>query len=388
MEKDLEKLKKVSKEPGVYRFLDKKGNILYIGRAINLNNRLKQYFQKNIEKRIFEMVETADDFKYQATDTLLEAIILEANLIKKHWPKYNIRDKDNRSFVYLGINRKDKYPKPFIIRGRDLEKFSNNKIDIFGPYKSVYILRQALRIIRRIFPYSICQAEGGKACFDYQIGLCPGACISAINSKEYKKNIDNIVFLLKGEKKRLMKKLLKENPSQAKALENIQEVSLLQQEDNLKTKKLYRIEGYDVSHLNCKETIASMVVLSNGEIDKSEYRLFNISKVNSGDDLRSLEEALTRRLKHKEWGRPELIMLDGGRPQLDFVYKLFYRNNINIPLVGISKYAGDELVFTKDIKKAQKELITNLKPDLLKLREEAHRFSKKASTKKRRLNKI
>ncbi len=387
MKKDLEKLKKTPKEPGVYRFLDSEGNILYIGRAINLNNRLKQYFQKNTENRIFEMINTASDFKYETTDTLLEAIILEANLIKKYWPKYNIRDKDDRSFVYLGINRKDKYPKPFIIRGRDLEKFSYNKIDIFGPYKSVYILRQALRVIRRIFPYSTCKADSGKACFDYQIGLCPGACISAIEKKEYKKNIDNIILLLKGEKKRLMKKLLKENPNKAKALENIQEVSLLQQEDSLKTKKLNRIEGYDVSHLSGKETVTSMVVLTNGEIDKSEYRLFNISNANSGDDLRSLEEALTRRLKHKEWGRPDLIMLDGGKPQLEFIYKLFYRNNISIPLVGISKYGGDELVFSRDVKKVQKELVISLKSELLKLREEAHRFSKKASIRRRKLNK-
>jgi excinuclease ABC subunit C len=168
------KLKTIPKEPGVYFWLNKTRGVLYVGRATNLKNRLGQYLQKNISPRIAEMIELADDISYEVTDTLLEAIILEAKNIKKFWPKYNIVDRDDRSFLYLVIPKTD-FPKPLIIRGKDLKKFSAGRAKIFGPYQSFYLLQSALRLIRHIFPYGNCTPHSGRACFDYQIGLCPGA---------------------------------------------------------------------------------------------------------------------------------------------------------------------------------------------------------------------
>jgi excinuclease ABC subunit C len=383
----LEIAKQAPDKPGVYKYLDKDSNILYIGRATSLRSRLKQYFQKQIDDRIKEMVLLAKDIEYLETASVLEAIILEANLIKKYWPKYNVKDKDDRSFSYLIIDKRSSFPKPVIVRGRELKKFISDKVEVFGPYQSQYLLRRALKLIRQVFPYSTCQPNSGKACFDYQIGLCPGACISKISSKEYKKNIEKIVLLFKGERTRLIKTLKKNNPQQIEALKNLQEVTLLQKEQDLQTPQLSRIEAYDISHLSAKEAYGSMVVFSNNEIDKSQYRLFKVSAENSGDDLHSMVEVLARRLKHLEWPRPDIILLDGGKPQVDIVSHYFDKNNITIPLVGLSKYGGDVLVFKKNTNKNVKELIKLLKPKLQELREEAHRFCLQASKKRRRIKK-
>jgi excinuclease ABC subunit C len=236
-----------------------------------------------------------------------------------------------------------------------------------------------LKIIRRIFPYGTCTPNSGKACFDYQIGLCPGSCIGAISVKDYQKNIKKITLLLEGKKSLLLKKLAKENPDQAVALKHIQDVSLLVGEAELgREKNLTRIEAYDISHFAGQESYGAMTVVIDGELDNREYRLFKIKSSPKNDDLRALAEVLSRRLEHEEWGRPDLILLDGGKPQVDFIDKLFKAKNINIPLLGISKFGGDELVYPPGLKKNLKELAEGIKPILLKAREEAHRFGNRA----------
>lgn len=368
------KLKNIPKSSGIYFFLDKNKKILYVGRATSLKNRVSQYFQKNIDIRIAEMVSLAHDIKFIETENLLEAIILEAKNIKKYWPKYNIKDKDNRSFIYITIDKRSDYPKVKLIRERELDKFPINKFAVFGPYQSLYLIQNALKIIRRIFPYSTCVPNNGKPCFDYQIGLCPGTCIGEITRVDYRKNISNIILFLSGEKTRLLKKLMKEDPEKAKFLKHIQDVSLLTNENDLNL-KINRIEGYDISHFAGKESYGSMVVFENGQANKNEYRLFRIKTAPASDDERALEEVLTRRLNHNEWQRPDLIMIDGGKPQVDYITKLFMKININIPIVGISKYDNDRLVYGMGMSKNIKELCENIKLTLLKAREEAHRFA-------------
>jgi len=309
------RIKNIPHSPGVYFWLDKTGRILYVGRATRLHDRLRQYFQKNLESRIAEMVTTAADIKYEATETLLEAIILEAKYIKKYWPKYNIVDRDDRSFIYIVIP-KTNFAKPLLVRGTDLKKFSGasdakkgaigqvkkaGQTKIFGPYQSFHLIQTALRLIRRVFPYGNCAPAGttgnlnGRACFDYQIGLCPGACIGAISAKDYQKNINNIILLLSGEKKRLLNKLKKENPDKIKALKHLQDVALLTRENDLSENKINRLEGYDISHHTGKESYGSMVVFANGEPARSEYRLFKIKEAPAGDDERALAGALLSR---------------------------------------------------------------------------------------------
>ncbi len=379
-----DKLKKIPSSPGVYFWLGKNQKVLYVGRATSLKNRLGQYFQKNIDPRIAEMVAQAQNIKVIKTDSVLEAIILEAQNIKKYWPKYNIKDRDDRSFIYIIIPKKT-FTCPIIVRGRELEKTKAKfkQAKIFGPYQSQALAYNALKIIRRIFPYSTCETNSGRACFDYQIGLCPGACLGIINAKEYQKNIASIVLLLSGKRQALIKKLIKANPGQAQALKHLQDVSLLTGEKNLND-KIKRIEAYDISHLSGQEPYASMVVFSGEEASKNDYRLFKIKEAKGGDDERALTEVLGRRFKHQEWPRPDIIMVDGGAPQVNFVANFLSSQDIKIPLVGISKYGGDKLVFSKNLNSSQKKTISILKASLLQIREEAHRFAISAGRRARR----
>ena len=378
---------KLPDKPGVYMFLDKKGSILYVGRANSLKRRVASYFRNDIDPRIKEMVGLAVKIKHIIAESILETFIIEANLIKKHWPKYNVREKDDRSFVYIIIAKAD-YPKPIIARGKSLKNFPiDSSAKMFGPYKSLRIVGEILKIIRRLFPYGVCKQNNGKACFHYQIGLCPGSCVGAISKKDYQKNINNLVLFLSGEKKRLLKNLTKDDSKKAENLKHIQDASLLVREEYIgaEKEKLNRLEAYDVSHFSGKETFGAMVVFVNGEESKDDYRLFKIKKALPSDDLGALKEMIERRLKHKEWRFPDLMVVDGGRPQVLAVSRVLRENNINIPMLGISKMQRDKLVFPLGAKKSFQELAEVSKNILLRARDEAHRFANFA---RKRRNKI
>jgi excinuclease ABC subunit C len=381
-----EKAKKLPLKPGIYMFIGQNAEILYIGRATNLRRRTAQYFRKDIDRRIGEMVSMAKNIKYKETDTVLEAVILEANLIKKHWPKYNIKDKDHRSFVFIVISKSD-YSYPIVIRERELKKFPSSKAYVFGPYQNATLLKNALRIIRRIFPYSTCKVDSGKPCFDHQVGLCPGACVGEISKADYNKNIKNIVLLLRGEKKRLLTKLKKENPELLSVLKNISDVSLITRDEVETIEDKNRIEGYDISHFTGKETVGAMSVMINGKIAKDQYRLFNIKDAPAHDDLRALEEMITRRFNHDEWQFPDLILIDGGKPQIDHITKVLKRLHISIPIIGISKFAGDRMVFPPRTKKEIRDVAQSQRRVLVQARDEAHRFGNMARKRKMKIKK-
>lgn len=390
MEKYFDKLNNRSKNfpdnPGVYLFYGAKNKVLYVGRATSLKKRIANYFRKNIDPRIEEMVSLAKKLEFRKTRNLLEAIILEANLIKKYWPKYNIKDKDDRSYIYI-VFPKTEFSHPILVRERELKKFYSRE-KTFGPYQNQYLIQKALKIIRRIFPYSTCVPKSGKACFDYQIGLCPGACVEKITKQEYQNNIKNIILLLSGKNKQLIKKLKVENPDKILALKHLEDTSLIHNSElntfNTNVESV-KIEGYDISHFAGKETYGSMVVFIDNIPDKKLYRLFKIKNTSVSDDLGALREIILRRLKHKEWLYPNFILLDGGKPQVNFVYKLLVSQNINIPLIGISKFAGDKLVFSPKISNNMKEILNNQKPIFLKVRNEAHRFANKSSRRARNI---
>ncbi len=376
-------------KPGVYMFIDGKGSILYVGRATNLKRRVASYFRNppsGGDTRIKEMVGLAVKLKHYVTENVLESFILEANLIKKYWPKYNIREKDDRSFVYIVIAKAD-YPKPVIARGKDLGKFPYGSADIFGPYKSLRIAGEILKIARRIFPYGTCKPNQGKACFHYQIGLCPGICVGAISKKDYQKNINNLILFLRGEKKRLIKKLTKENPKQAESLKHIRDASLLIREDGgIGVGKINRLEAYDISHFAGKETYGAMIVFSGGEENKNEYRLFKIKSAPANDDLAALKETIERRFRHKEWPAPDLIVIDGGRPQVLAVSRVLRDNNIKTPILGISKLGNDKMIFPLGTKKSFQELAETSKNIFLRARDEAHRFANFARKRRKKID--
>src|SRR3989338_551081 len=383
---------KLPDKPGVYLFLDKKGEILYIGRATLLKRRVASYFRNDLDPRIKEMVGLAAKIEHYVTETVLESFILEANLIKKHWTKYNIREKDDRSFIYIVIAEAD-YPKPVIVRGKDLEKFPAGSAKVFGPYKSLRIAGEILKIARRIFPYGTClplyssDNRRGKPCFHYQIGLCSGICVGAVSKEDYQKNINNLILFLSGEKKRLIKKLTKENPQQAESLKHIRDASLLIREDiGVGGGKINRLEAYDISHFAGKETYGAMIVFSGGEENKNEYRLFKIKSAPASDDLAALMETIERRFRHKEWPAPELIVVDGGRPQDLAVSRVLRDNNIKKPMLGISKRQNNKLIFPFGTKKSFQELAEASKNILLRARDEAHRFANFARKRRKKID--
>jgi excinuclease ABC subunit C len=331
------------------------------------------------------MVHSASKVDFQQTDTLLEAVILEANLIKKYWPKYNVEEKDDKSFIYLVVTVHDEWPKPLVIRGRELERYKEVNAEIFGPYQSYRILRTVMELLRPIFPYSTCQPGQLRPCFHYQIGLCPGVCIDKADKAFYRRSIRNLVLFMRGDKKRLLKTLKKENPEKAKALQHVQDVSLLAESDlSLKGSSgimSRRIEGYDISHLSGKEPVGAMVVFENAEKDPSQYRLFKIHG-EARDDLGMLKEVMERRLKHPEWPMPDLLFVDGGLLQAKVMRDVLKQHKLFIPVIGLSKgglHAGsahstDKLV-ALNVKKVGKEVLLSSKRLFQEVRNEAHRFA-------------
>jgi len=313
-----QKIKKAPNSPGVYLFKNQKEEIIYVGRSVNLKKRLENYLHPKYFKTI-SLVKEAKSVSFKTTKNFLDAVILEANLIKKYEPKYNVREKDSRSFVYIVIPKKP-WTYPMLVRGKQLEKYSpkKTKAEIFGPFQSLGLTKNLLRLLRRIFPYSTCQLNASRSCFDYQIGLCPGKCIGIITEKEYQKNINNLILFLKGEKEKVKKNLKKTSPEKIKLLENIDDSILISHEKEDFDFGEGRIEGYDISHFSGKETFGAMVVFEDGDFNKNEYRLFKIRSAKPNDDLSALEETLERRLNHKEWTYPNLILVDGG--DIKYIY--------------------------------------------------------------------
>jgi len=375
-------IKNLPNTPGVYLMKDSRGKILYIGKASLLKKRVSSYFERPLNSRLEKMFGKVKKIDYQTTNSVIEALILEANLIKKYQPKYNVKLKDDKSFVNIIISKED-FPRVFV--GRPRQKIIKGKI--FGPYTSTKSARQALRILRKIFPFRHCRRLPKKACTYYQIGQCLGPCVSACSKEDYKKMIHHLTLFLQGRKRGLIQTLKKEMNLEAKrenferaavlrnriyALEHIRDVALISDDARESVDGVpSRIEAYDISNISGKSATGSMVVFTNGKINKDEYRLFRIRKVKGIDDIASLKEVLARRLKHKEWRLPDLIIIDGGRGQLNGVLTVLRYFKLNIPVVAIAKgpkRKKADLYFSKKSLHLDKKI-------LLQIRNEAHRFA-------------
>ncbi|MST04113.1 MAG: excinuclease ABC subunit UvrC [Candidatus Pacebacteria bacterium] len=384
----LEVLKNIPESPGVYLMKDSKGKIIYIGKAVNLKRRVLSYFQKAHDSRIEKMVSEIKDIEFKITNSALEALILESNLIKKNSPKYNIKEKDDKSFLYIKIS-KEKFPRVFLIRGKDLKKTQGT---FFGPFTQSGSLKEALNILRKIFPFANHEPYNSnskklpKACFDFQIYLCPGTCVNAITSRDYKKNIVNLKLFLQGKRDRIIKSLKKEMDQFSKkmefekaenikrkifALNHIQDIALIK-EDEISTgenSNQFRIEGYDISNISGTSAVGSMVVFINGKPNKAEYRKFKIKTIQGPNDTGMLKEVLFRRFKN-DWRLPNLILIDGGLPQINSAREVLEDLKLNIPLVGIAKGPDrDRNDFIGNIPEGVEKKV------LIQVRDEAHRFA-------------
>lgn len=376
--------------PGVYFMKDAQGRLLYVGKAGSLKRRVSSYFLRPHDSRIQKMVSEIRAIDYEETDTALEALILESRLIKKHQPPFNVKEKDGKSFLYVEIT-KDKFPRVILVRGKDL---ALSGAEGFGPFTSASSIREALRIIRKIFPWSIHSAEKigtyKRPCFDYEVGLCPGTCIGVVSRTEYLKNIRNIKLFFDGKKRQIMRELEKEMKQAAKnlefenaeklkrqifALQHIRDVALISDSEinleagSYKLKAPYRIEGYDISNISGTSAVGSMVVFENGVPNKSEYRKFKIRTFDASNDAGMMREVLRRRF-HNSWPLPQVILIDGGAPQVNVAHKVLAEFSLQIPIVGIAK--GPE--------RKKNEFIGTIPAGvtpitLIRVRDEAHRFA-------------
>jgi excinuclease ABC subunit C len=343
---------------------------------------------------IEKMVREAVTVRFEETDSVLEAILLEANLIKKHQPPYNSREKDDKSFNYLVIT-KEAFPRVLVVRGKDLDrKFAAREVDaIYGPFPYGLLFREAMRIIRKIFPFRDtcvpCEKKSGtcKPCFNAQIGLCPGPCAGTISRPEYRRMVRHLKLFFEGKKKTLLRQLEREMKVYARnqefeqagrvkrtifALQHIQDVQLLKRptRDLSRGGRTSRVEGYDIAHLGGTTMTGVMVVVEDGEANKAEYRKFRIKTVEGANDTAALKEVLTRRLNHNEWRLPSLVVVDGGKAQINAAQKVLAEFGYEIPVVSVVKdehHRPREVIGRTDLRQRYEN-------DILLANAEAHRF--------------
>lgn len=398
---------------GVYLFLDNSGTVIYVGKAKNLRKRVSSYFlNRDLGTKTQALVENIVKIKTIVTDSELESLLLEANQIKKYNPKYNARLTDGKSYIRAKITIGETAPKVLFARREEDEKSI-----YFGPFPSSNELKTVLKLIRKIFPYQSVVNHPKKYCLYYHLGLCP--CPPMFKNeqelKEYRKNIHHIVQFFNGETKKIINELEKERDRESRS-ELFEKASEIQQKidaviqvtdkrrspfeyemnpnlrsdirnnelsdlfkilnaNGVKVPKLGRIECYDISNISGKFATGSMVVFINGEKDSAEYRRFKIKRPPKvvPNDFAMLQEVLQRRIHHREWPFPNLIIVDGGKGQISSVNKILFEQNIDVAVVGIAK--REELIITSNFKiirlpKSSKALIL-----VRRIRDEAHRFA-------------
>jgi excinuclease ABC subunit C len=392
--KNFDELPKTS---GVYLFYGK-NELLYIGKAINIKNRVKNHFQQpSYRDDLF--IDLVNKIGCIETNSEIEALILEANLIKKRQPKYNIMWRDGKNYFYVAVaQNKQKIPYVFITH----QKKENAKY--VGPFVEGTALKKTLRFLRRVFPYYTSKKHSKIKCTWCHLDLCPGPNPNLI---EYKKNIKKLILILQGKRsavlnslRREMKQFSKENKFEEAAktrdrIYNLQQVMahthIISQEMQtvknlpngknattllqklLDIKKINRIECYDISNIQGKMATGSMVVFINGHPDKSQYKKFKINSPEEPNDILMLKEILQRRFAHPEWQYPDVILIDGGKAQLNIAIKA--KKNKNIKIISIAK--GRQELFIEGRKNpiSLKNLPQEVYNLIKRLDDEAHRFA-------------
>ena len=354
------KLKTLPSSPGVYFHKNADGEIIYVGKAAVLKNRVRQYFQKSEKDPKTEaLVKEIAMTDWIIVDTEMDALFLESEMIKRYMPKWNILLRDDKTVSYVRIDMKSEIP--YVTMTRNPE---GDNAEYIGPFYAKRTVSDALRILRRVFPYYI-KPYDGKKNLDTDLGLNPGIEIGKTTPVEYKKNLRKLIRYLNGERKDLLRDIeiqMKEAAAEGKYEEaatlrnqlfglkelrkkivfsdkefmdisNDQALKQLKELLNLENPPR-RIEGYDISHQSGENVTGSMVVFINGASDRAGYRKFKLRN-QKNDDTKNLREIIERRLKHKEWDYPDLIILDGGEGQVNAVKDLL--DEAGIPVIGRNK---------------------------------------------------
>ena len=418
------KLADLPKEPGVYLYKDASGAIIYIGKAAVLKNRVRQYFQKNHNQDVKTRALVADiaDVEWMVVDSEIDALFLEAELVRRYLPKYNILLRDDKSMAYIRIDHKSHHPTVSITR-RPLD----DGAEYFGPYFAATSIKKALHYLRRAFPYSThVQQVPKRACLHYHLGLCPGLEENKTSLADYNANLKKLAQYLRGQRKQLVYQIEKEMKqaaaakqfelaaslrnqlhalralskqivfSDAEFLDINKDQSLRELAELLGQRMLRRIEGYDISHISGVDNAASMVVFVNGLPSKKDYRKLKM-RLEGNNDFVHMYETISRRLtikNVKDWGLPDLFVIDGGSGQLHAALRARDECGHNsVPMIGLAKRKEEIVIAKKDaaisLKKIEKSLVkesnnfyTVLLPQnspavklLQRIRDESHRFA-------------
>lgn len=418
----VETLKHLPEQSGVYLFKDKGGEIIYIGKAIILKNRVNSYFNRNNSHspKIKQMVDLIDSVEYIITASEMEALLLESRLVKKHKPYFNSQLKDDKSYPFIQITRETDFPAIHLIRKNS--KIAENKARYYGPFTDVETTRKAVHKLRQIFNLRNCgqrKFELGKACLDYQIGLCSAPCANKIDEIEYQKKVRECELLLSGRHKSLLNNLKSEMKIAAqlmlyeKAAKIRDTINMIEKVINQeKTSKSYQrrlniylqdsinkeslqkalsdlkgyldlpvlpnsIEAYDISNIQGKNAVGSMVFFHKGMPDKTKYKHFKIKFVQGINDYAMMKEVLIRRFTGtglKVTEMPDLILLDGGRGQLNIIVQTLQDLNLSLNIVSLAE--KEEQLFQPN-KKEPVLLPRNSAAFFLiqRIRDEAHRFA-------------
>lgn len=430
MNKQLQdKLKDLPKDPGVYFHKDALGEIIYVGKAARLNNRVRQYFHKSRvrDPKTDVLVAEIADTDWMVVESEIEALFLEAEMVRRYMPRFNILLRDDKSLSYIRIDYDSQYPTVTTTR-RPLDDGAK----YFGPYINSYVIKQALKALRRAFPFATKKTPGQKrATLHYHLGLDPGLEEGKTSLQDYRANLRKLMAVIEGKRKNIEKEIEKDMNRAAKAqdfegaaklrnqlfaLKNLNKQVIFSDKEFLDISKDHaltelidllgldkiprRIEGYDISHMQGTDVVASMVVFTNGVSDKGEYRKFKTRK-DQNNDFFNMHETITRRLSEKNiklWGKPNLVIIDGGKGQLDAATRA--RNEMGqeqIPFVGLAKreeqivikkgFSGIELKLdvlqnlggytteSDDFTLVNVPHNTNLVKLLQRIRDESHRFA-------------
>lgn len=362
------KLKTLPAQPGVYFHKDKSGEIIYVGKAALLKNRVRQYFHasRRRDPKTDALVAEIYDTDWVTVETELDALFVEAEMVRRYMPRFNILLRDDKSSMYVRISYDEPHPTVSFTR-RPLD----DKAHYFGPYFNGGEVKRALKYLRKVFPYSTHTGVPPKrACLQYHLGLCPGIEEGKTSLSDYRANLRKLMQYLRGERQKVLDKMERDMERAAKRQEFEKAADIRNQYFSLKAlskqivfsdkefldiskdrglqgladllglqKVPQRIEGYDISHMQGTDNVASMVVFTNGIPDKAAYRKFKM-RLPGNNDFGHMDEAITRRCSEKnrkDWGLPDLFLIDGGKGQLAAAIRARDAAGVSRPMIGLAK---------------------------------------------------
>ena len=418
-----EKVKQFPASPGVYLMKDAKGVVLYVGKAKNLRNRASHYFSKAAaeDARTADLVPLIADIDFLPAESEVDALLLEARLVKDIQPRFNVELKDDKTFPYLQIRIREDFPRVEFTR-----QPRRRGVRLYGPFTSARTLRHAIRVLQRIFQFRTCgldiDADDSRwrwfrPCLLHSIRQCTAPCNFRVTKEEYRKQIRSLRMVLEGKKDRLIREMEKEMEEASKSLlfekaarlrDDIAALQGLGQRGDVErdvqpevfpidpkkglaglrkvlalSQTPRTIEGVDIAHLGGSDTVASLVSFIDGLPFKPGYRRYRIKSVQGIDDFASIREVVTRRFRNAHLRRsgddehvfPDILLIDGGKGQLNAALDAFAVLGVEPPcLISLAK-REEEIYRPGDAEPLRLSRHAAALRLLQYVRDEAHRFA-------------